>query len=342
MPSPTFDKLPVPQPGKSDWPWIIEKYQATVSLPDISTWPKISVITPSYNQAQYIEETIRSVLLQGYPNLEYIIIDGGSRDGSVEIIKKYEPWLAYWVSEPDHGQSHAINKGFLRATGEWLGWLNSDDLYLPYTLSQIGYTATKNPGIAWIVGGLIYSDSQLHELTQVAPSVRADNSKRHPNYIVGSWLDFLCTRHSGTFLPQPSSFWTRTAWQKAGPLDENFHYAMDHEYYGRLAHRGYTPNCINVPLAVFRRHELQKSYQGMIPFLRDELAAIDLWLPKVTSSERQILQTYRSWLRNHIFRTQIKGVLIRLKVFGGIQRCRCFILARAKASHFLRHKASGS
>jgi glycosyltransferase involved in cell wall biosynthesis len=94
-----------------------------------SRWPRISIVTPSLNQANYLEETIRSVLLQGYPNIEYIIIDGGSTDESVEIIKKYEKWLSFWISEPDKGQSHAINKGFSKASGEIYAYINSDDLY---------------------------------------------------------------------------------------------------------------------------------------------------------------------------------------------------------------------
>jgi glycosyltransferase involved in cell wall biosynthesis len=119
--------LPSPPLDKTGWPWTIETNpQVYVSS---RTYPRISIVTPSYNQAQFIEETIRSILLQNYPNLEYIIIDGGSTDGTVEILKKYETWLTYWVSEPDRGQSHALNKGIERATGEWIGWQNSDDVY---------------------------------------------------------------------------------------------------------------------------------------------------------------------------------------------------------------------
>lgn len=100
-------------------------------MPDGKPWPKISIVTPSFNQGQYIEETIRSILLQGYPNLEYIVIDGGSTDGAVDVIRKYEKWLTYWVSEPDKGQADAINKGLERCTGEIFNWINSDDILLP-------------------------------------------------------------------------------------------------------------------------------------------------------------------------------------------------------------------
>jgi glycosyltransferase involved in cell wall biosynthesis len=117
---------------------------------------RVTVVTPSYNQAQFLEETIRSVLLQGYPNLEYIIIDGGSTDGSVEIIRKYEKHLSDWVSEPDRGQSHAINKGFARATGEYIAWLNSDDVYEPGIIANAVAWFAEHPEC-----DMIYSDCAL-------------------------------------------------------------------------------------------------------------------------------------------------------------------------------------
>ena len=120
------------------WPWNVEIPQYPATVLDGSPWPKISIITPSVNQAEFVEETIRSVIMQGYPNLEYIIIDGGSTDGSVDIIKKYEENLTYWVSKSDQGQAHAINKGFTKISGDIFGWINSDDMLLPGSLSIIG------------------------------------------------------------------------------------------------------------------------------------------------------------------------------------------------------------
>ena len=114
MRCPSLRELPTPPPGKTGWPWTEESAQLPEQMPDGSVWPRISIVTPSFNQAAFVEETIRSVLLQGYPSLEYFIIDGASSDSSVELIKKYERWLTGWVSERDRGQSHAINKGFAR------------------------------------------------------------------------------------------------------------------------------------------------------------------------------------------------------------------------------------
>ena len=132
-------------PSKTGWPWSEQSKQLPKTMKNGKLWPKISIVTPSFNQVQFIEETIRSVILQNYPNLEYIIIDGGSTDGSVEIIKKYEKYLTYWVSEPDSGQSEAINKGWKIATGDIIAWLNSDDMYMPYALSTIASMYAANP-----------------------------------------------------------------------------------------------------------------------------------------------------------------------------------------------------
>ena len=145
--------LPAPPKGKTGWPWTEQNELLDNQISDSSEWPKISIVTPSYNQGQFIEETIRSVLLQGYPNLEYIIIDGGSTDETLEIIKKYEPWLTYWESKPDSGPASAINQGIQKCTGEWFNWINSDDLLLPKSLLTLVKIAKLVPAANWISGG---------------------------------------------------------------------------------------------------------------------------------------------------------------------------------------------
>src|SRR5438309_6203079 len=130
-------KLPPPPPNHTGWPWTEGAAPLGELMGDGSPWPRITIVTPSYNQGRFLEETIRSVLLQGYPNLEYMVIDAASTDESVEIIRKYERWLAYWVSEKDRGQTHAINKGLAKATGEIFSYLNSDDLLAPGALAAV-------------------------------------------------------------------------------------------------------------------------------------------------------------------------------------------------------------
>jgi glycosyltransferase involved in cell wall biosynthesis len=189
-------------------------------MPDGSPWPKISIVTPSFNQAQYLEETIRSVLLQGYPNLEYFIIDGGSTDGSVEIIKKYEPWLTYWVSEPDRGQSHAINKGWQHSTGEILGWLNSDDMLYPEALKQVAQAFKENPDAGLIHGKVI----TINESGAPIGTLTGGNLLLHESITT-----------SVNPVAQPAAYITRTALNKVGVLDENLHVAMDWDLWIRIA-----------------------------------------------------------------------------------------------------------
>jgi hypothetical protein len=180
--------------------------------------PRVSIITPSYNQAAYLEQTIQSVLAQDYPDLEYIIVDGGSTDGSVEIIRKYADKLAWWVSERDHGQAEAINKGLTHASGKILAWLNSDDLYLPEAVSEAVALFVKKPDLGMVFGDMRAIDSQ-GEIINV----------QH----FGRWglPEFMCFQIIG----QPAVFMRREALQQAGGLDEHYHCLLDHQLWLRLA-----------------------------------------------------------------------------------------------------------
>src|SRR5258708_33872657 len=142
------------------WPWTTKSKPLPNLTKNGHPWPRISIVTPSYNQGQFLEETLRSVLLQGYPNLEYIIMDGGSSDNSAEIIEKYAPQLAYWESKPDSGQTHAINKGLKRSTGTIMGWLNSDDILLPKSLCRIAETFSAQPSTMIATGFRKVYDAQ--------------------------------------------------------------------------------------------------------------------------------------------------------------------------------------
>jgi len=187
----------------------------------VNKMPTVSIVTPTYNQGPFIEETIRSVLLQGYPNLEYIIIDGGSTDGSVDIIRKYADRLDYWVSEKDRGPAHAINKGFARVHGEIFSWLNADDFLLPGAISRIVEMHNEHPtAVAWI-GGCYRIDPDGRILSSIIPH--------------GLDRDSLADWGRRGFFYQPSCFFAAPAWHKIGPLDESLHLAFDLDLWLRLS-----------------------------------------------------------------------------------------------------------
>lgn len=182
------------------------------------TIPKVSIITPSYNQAGFLEQTIQSVLSQGYPNLEYCVVDGGSTDGSQAIIQRYADRMAWWVSEKDSGQGEAINKGFARATGEIVAWLNSDDLYQPGAIQAAVQALEENPG-----AGMVFSD-----VLAINGAGAPINTMRY-----GDWgLDDLLTFH---IIGQPGVFMRRAALEQAGYLDLSYHWLLDHELWLRVA-----------------------------------------------------------------------------------------------------------
>jgi glycosyltransferase involved in cell wall biosynthesis len=219
MPSPRLSELPNPPVGKTSWPWTEESAQLPETMPDGSPWPKISIVTPSYNQGQFIEETIRSVLLQGYPNLEYVIMDGASTDRSVEIIEKYAPWLLDWMSEADAGQGYAIDAGWQRGGGTILAWVNSDDLLMPDTLQAVAsvFHRNKNAGFVHGIGELIDQDS------------------RPLGQFFGSEFDLKATLLSSrNSVAQPSSFISRDALQQVGSLNCELHMSMDWDLWLRI------------------------------------------------------------------------------------------------------------
>jgi len=243
---PTLRELPAPAKDKTGWPWTEESERLPDKMPDGRPWPKISIVTPSYNQGQFIEETIRSVLLQGYPNLEYIIIDGGSTDNSVEIIKKYSPWLTYWVSEPDRGQSQAINKGLAHCTGEVFNWINSDDLLCPGALRAVATAWAKKAGT--IIAGPVVDFKQDGTENVVVPNaLTLQNFLSRKKARVNSWM----WHQPGTYLPLSQV-------KEVGGLREDICFTMDHLLMIDLLKRCKVVY-ISETLARFRLHDNSKT-----------------------------------------------------------------------------------
>ena len=236
----SFPALPRPPTGRKGWPW--ETRTENRANQD-SRWPKISIVTPSFNQGPYIEETIRSVILQGYPNLEYLIIDGRSSDETLSVIRRYEGWISSWVSEEDRGQADAINKGFEKSTGELLGWLNSDDLFYPGYLFKMATAFQKRPEVDFIFGDIdVGTDpggpksilhGELLSLEEMVPSLEVP-------------------------IPQQSSMWRRRVINTIGGLDPRWRVLLDREFFLRIAQHcrmDYVPGVGGF----FRQHSQSKS-----------------------------------------------------------------------------------
>ncbi|MFV0445249.1 MAG: glycosyltransferase family 2 protein [Planctomycetaceae bacterium] len=239
----------------------------------MKTLPRISIVTPSYNQTVYIEETICSVLEQGYPNLEYIIVDGGSTDGSVEIIRKYEKHLAWWVSEKDNGQPHAINKGWRRSTGDVLGWLCSDDLLTPGALNSVADQFERS-AVDWVTGATELFDANGFRRI-VMP--RTD--------LLRLWVDRARLVRGYSF-GQPSTFIRRRLFEAVGVLNESLHYSFDHEYWCRARLVGFEPTTIAEVLSSYRLHEKSKTCTAREMFCVEDGRVYESLKSQLSSTDR--------------------------------------------------------
>lgn len=249
MRCPTLPELPSPPPGKTGWPWTQESQKLPDKTPDGKPWPKVSIVTPSYNQGRFLEESIRSVLLQGYPDLEYIIIDGGSTDESVEIIKKYEHWLTYWVSEPDRGQSHAINKGLEKSTGQFFNWQNADDMLTPDSLAATAAAIVNHPEAGYIHGYHIAIDTQSNIQYHNQGELKGKGG------FVRSFEWIVSNLKAGC---QPGCLMNRSLVIEAGMVDEGLHYVMDLDLMLRIAFLK-PPFYIDYPVVFYRQYPQTKS-----------------------------------------------------------------------------------
>ncbi len=255
-----LSQLPPAPAGKTGWPWT-EETSSAIYDKNVQ-YPKISIVTPAYNQGQYIEETIRSLLLQNYPNLEYIIIDGGSNDDTLEIIKKYEPWLTYWVSEKDKGQSNAINKGIEKCTGEWFNWLNSDDYLLPDALFHL---SQKIPDPS--AGITVVSGNALQKKLNGSIAKMPDRDTLNPGYD-----DFI-----GIGYYQPAALFLLNKLKMFGGINEARHYTMDIEIMILLTLTG-KRNATDENIIVTRLHEESKSVKANKEFYTDWINSYALLL----------------------------------------------------------------
>ncbi len=258
----------------------------------MAEFPLVSVVTPSFNQAKYLEATIRSVIEQDYPQIEYIIVDGGSTDGSVEIIKNYEQELAWWVSETDQGQTSAINKGFSHANGEILAYLNSDDTYLPGAISEAVEFLRSNPET-----GLVYGDAKF---------INADGQ------VIGTFnaqqTSYQRLRRGGVYIPQQAAFWRADLWRKVGPLDPSYYFAMDYDLWVRLARVSAIKYYPGHTWANFRLHYDAKTISAdercwpeMLRIHRRDGGSWFAWI-YVRYFLRRLLAPLVNWRRRSLFR----------------------------------------
>lgn len=229
--------LPAPPADKTGWPWTEESERVPAGS------PRISIVTPSYNQGPFLEETIRSVLLQGYPDLEYIVIDGGSTDESVAILRKYEKWLTYWVSQSDHGQADAIRKGLEKVTGPICAYLNSDDIYMKNTFGPVARRFAVSPAPDVVYGNMYRID----------PHDRIVEEHRNTPYSRWGYL------YGGFFLHQPATFWKTGTIRSAGGVNPEFRFEMDNDLFMRLALRKARFSFERQFVAGFRVHPTSKS-----------------------------------------------------------------------------------
>lgn len=256
---------------------------------------KITIITPSFLHEAYLEQTIDSILSQNYPNLECIIIDGGSTDGSVEIIKRYEKHLTYWVSEKDRGQTHAINKGLARATGDIIAYINSDDYYLPGAFQRVAEAFQADAGLDLVHGRCRYVDVLGNKTGEQFGSIERFDE------IVDLW-DVWWNRRQ---FVQPEVFWSRRIMERIGPFREELFFVMDYEYWSRILLAGGRVGRIDAEVSCFRITPEQKSTRAL-EVADEHLRVIEPWLwdSSTPIPWRKRVALKGKWLFDAVFRKE--------------------------------------
>lgn len=237
--------------------------------------PLISIVIPSFNQGDFIEQTLTSVIGQNYPKLEIIVIDGGSTDQTIKIVEKYSSSLSYFISEPDNGQAHAINKGFRQAKGDILGWLNSDDMYLPCTLSKVANIVGVSAEPKFVYGGCLhFFEGKASAFGYLPPDFDAERL---------TYFDYIV---------QPSTFWSRSLWEAVGELNESYNYVLDWDWFIRAAQV-----CNFIPIqdyfSIYRLHDNHKTGTGGLKRTEEMLRIVetyakDEWISAYRDVYRQI------------------------------------------------------
>jgi len=255
--------------GLGEWPRRVPPPSAADIVP-AQDWPRVSLVTPSFNQARFLEDTILSVLHQGYPDLEYMVIDGGSTDGSLEIIQRYAERLAHWESAPDLGQSHAINKGWQRATGKYVWWLNSDDLLMPGSLASTVQYLEAHSDVDLVYGDIRCIDEDGRPL-------------KTWSYRDFELVDFILNRRH---VAQAGGLVRRHALERIGFLDEGLHYLMDWDFWTRLALSGGRIGRLPQTLAIYRVHDEAKTGAGSPVAVQERYTLLRRLLDRADLPER--------------------------------------------------------
>jgi glycosyltransferase involved in cell wall biosynthesis len=278
-----------PDASRRGWPWE-DPGDAAIVEPEGRPAPLVSIIIPSYNQGIYIEETLRSIVLQKYPNVEVIVIDGGSNDSTVEVIRKYEPWLAHWVSEKDAGQANAINKGLTVARGEIVTWLNSDDLLLPGALRQLARAYSQN-------GNTFFVSPVEHFLDGSDKSRVFEPQNVTHRELIEFWSGRVRWNDPGTF-------YTRQALDAVGPIDETYRYSFDYEFVLRVSKR-FEATYLPDPTTRFRVHAASKTISEGDRFIYETARASKAYWDETAEVDRA---GFRRYFAVTMFRNGIMNV----------------------------------
>ncbi len=297
---PTLNELPPPPYGKVGWPWTTESEWLPVTQVNGCSWPCITIVTPSFNQGAFLEETIRSVLLQNYPNLEYIIIDGGSNDNSIDIINKYEKWLTYWISEEDQGQADGLRKGFNKADGDLFGWINSDDLLASSALQKVADAYIRNPLFDIYIGRVEnFEDGRFGEGHEIIIQ---------RNISTTNLIMQMDKRKIGIY-HQPGIFFTSNIYRKTNGINPDYYFRMDYDLLLQMLEREGGVYYITENLAYFRKYPQSKTgtiQKHLWINLKEKYQIESKYLTKLSREDRLRLQ--KNYLRNLWY-----GIYIDLK-----------------------------